>query len=472
MLRCRKRSHGWLSSGLSGALVVVALLTTVNAREVLSADIAARIHISETFSGVQFAGRIPVRSDVVSIPLPPIDLGDEFPGIINPHGGSVRVRSEGASMEWNGAAIAEKLAMVVSAPTGFRLRPYSATHESRLVLEPYESNGNIEDVEVLVFREGRRAPEVRQVVEDLVAVPLTALNLVYILPQFRVYVAPCRTKNAFSNPDILVCTELLADLQDKKVSDALYPILLHEIGHSVLSLWGLPGHDNEDMADEFAAAFLAKYQPETIEAYARWLESRDSVQEAVVQLAEGSRHSLSIQRARNMRALVRNPEQLVERWSRLLAPFVRASSELGAPESREEVLADLGGQVATVSGVCSKYVRAGKNVLDQCGTSVVYLRSNQGTRDSFIVQTLDQQVMAFSGPKLLRRKVGVVLDVDGVSTVMHAGRTNNAKAKGRCVYAAPIRDPGTLTCEALDNDKRTFAIRMEASSGWEKEVQR
>ena len=116
----------------------------------------------------------------------------------------------------------------------------------------------------------------------------------------------------------------VADLSERDVSEALYPILLHELAHSILYLWELPGYDNEDMADEFAAMLLAKWSPEVLAAYVSWLEQQDSVSEAVAQLSSGGdRHSLSIQRARNIQKILSNPAPVMRRWDKLLAGHVR-----------------------------------------------------------------------------------------------------------------------------------------------------
>lgn len=175
-----------------------------------------------------------------------------------------------------------------------------------------------------VARVGKRPKEVADQIRQFVAIPFEVLDKFYKLPQLSVIVTPCGTPNAFSTPNIYVCTELVADLSEKGVPQALYPILLHELAHSILYLWELPGYDNEDMADEFAAMLLAKWSPEMLKEYVSWLNQQDSVSEAVAQLAAGGdRHSLSIQRVRNMQRILDNPEPVMRRWGRLLAEHRR-----------------------------------------------------------------------------------------------------------------------------------------------------
>jgi hypothetical protein len=85
----------------------------------------------------------------------------------------------------------------------------------------------------------------------------------------------------------------------------------------------LPGYDNEDVADEFAAMFLAQSAPKAIDQCINWLESKDSVAEAVLQLMRGDRHAISIQRARNMKKAAERSSELKKRWNRLLSPYTR-----------------------------------------------------------------------------------------------------------------------------------------------------
>ena len=184
-------------------------------------------------------------------------------------------------------------------------------------------NSSAIKAKVRVDRIGERPDVLRAKVAALVAVPFAALDDIYELPQFTVTVKPCGEINAFSSPNITLCTELFADLTDKGLSDALHPILLHEAAHTLLKLWDLPGFDNEDMADEFAASMLARVAPHTLKAYMRWFEQRDSVMEAVMQLQSDERHTISIQRARNMQRIIDNPDVVARRWNKLLRPFER-----------------------------------------------------------------------------------------------------------------------------------------------------
>jgi Putative metallopeptidase len=176
---------------------------------------------------------------------------------------------------------------------------------------------------VTIFRVGTRPEHSVTRIRELLEIPVKSLDAFYVVPKFTNTARPCGTVNAYSMPDIIVCTELLADLFEKQASGAVIPILLHEMGHWLLYLWGLPGYNNEDMADEFAAAFLAKESTELLDDLIKWLESQDSATEALIQLLNGGRHTISIQRARNMRAALSKPDELLARWGRLLGPFRR-----------------------------------------------------------------------------------------------------------------------------------------------------
>jgi len=89
----------------------------------------------------------------------------------------------------------------------------------------------------------------------------------------------------------------------------------------LLKYWNLPGYDNEDLADEFALALLGSYR-ESITSFIGWLETHDSVQEALYQIAVGDRHSISIQRARNLKEGLEHLDEIVNRWDNILKPYL------------------------------------------------------------------------------------------------------------------------------------------------------
>lgn len=182
------------------------------------------------------------------------------------------------------------------------------------------------DVQILVFRRGDRPVVTADAFKRWLQIPMDAVQRFYRVPSILVSVEPCGVATAFSTRsrgDIVVCTELIADLEKQRAGLALHPILLHELAHSLLLLWGLPGYDNEDIADEFAIVLTARASPDAVADLIAWLESQDSLTEAVLQLVNGDRHTISTQRARNMRAALKDPADLEKRWGKLLAPYAR-----------------------------------------------------------------------------------------------------------------------------------------------------
>jgi len=79
-------------------------------------------------------------------------------------------------------------------------------------------------------------------------------------PDFNIHVQPCGQVNAFSESyttgDIHVCTELLDHVTKSNNPGVLTFILMHELGHTLLGLWKLPGNNDEDIADEFATYIM------------------------------------------------------------------------------------------------------------------------------------------------------------------------------------------------------------------------
>jgi hypothetical protein len=131
--------------------------------------------------------------------------------------------------------------------------------------------------------------------------------------------------NAFSNPNITLCAELLEEFQAKGMMDALAFTYLHELGHTLMRQWGLPLWDNEDAADEFATAFLLMGKQKKIAlASAQWWASEGATtQDAVAKIWMDDRHSLSPQRARNIIRWVNNGNDITQRWQRVLVPHMQ-----------------------------------------------------------------------------------------------------------------------------------------------------
>jgi len=171
----------------------------------------------------------------------------------------------------------------------------------------------------------------------------------FVFPDFDINVRPCGQSNAFSNPNITICSELLLQMARKKAGGALEAIFLHELGHTLLNLWGMPGYDNEDVADEFSAV-LTLQRPggeKALDQELEWFSSQSSVAEANNMLARGDRHALSIQRIRNIQRIIHNPKPVIHRWNRFLYPhmtkralesIVKKPGPYGQPQLAQHVL--------------------------------------------------------------------------------------------------------------------------------------
>jgi Putative metallopeptidase len=153
------------------------------------------------------------------------------------------------------------------------------------------------------------------------------LKSFFIFEDFRISIRHCGLENAFSDPNITICMELIESLHDQNLDQAVPFVLFHELGHTLLRSWGQPGWDNEDMADEFATAFLVlgKQQQMALRA-AQWWASRTSEQEALAKLWLDDRHSVSPQRARNIIHWLNQPDELVRRWLRVLTPNMQTGT--------------------------------------------------------------------------------------------------------------------------------------------------
>jgi hypothetical protein len=170
------------------------------------------------------------------------------------------------------------------------------------------------------------------------------LRQLFVFPDFRVSIRHCGFENAFSDPNITLCMELIEKLADQDLHDAVQFVLFHELGHTLLHLWGLPGWDNEDMADEFATVFLMLTDQDTTAlAAAQWWASEASEEEVRAKLWIDDRHTLSPQRARNIIAWLNQRDDLLRRWQKLLIPNMQTEVLKKLASGQESGVEDLSG---------------------------------------------------------------------------------------------------------------------------------
>ncbi len=183
------------------------------------------------------------------------------------------------------------------------------------------------------FEPLRRIPDerARQYVEHLkqwLEDTYPALKNTFIFPDFNIYVRYCGTVNAFSDPNITLCNELIAELYNANLTHALKWTFLHELGHTLLRLWDYPLWDNEDAADEFATVFLFMWGGESGKNIAKWAAYEFRTQsphllEYIQKIFVNARHSFSVQRARNIEYWINNEEELKRRWLRIFVPHLQ-----------------------------------------------------------------------------------------------------------------------------------------------------
>lgn len=171
---------------------------------------------------------------------------------------------------------------------------------------------------------------------------LSGFEEAFIYDHFNVYIEPCGEKNAFSythNGDIKFCTELIHQLTTQDSYGALVGIFLHEMGHSLLNLWGLPNYQNEDAVDEFSTVLLIMMeQKELANQYHAYFAQHDSVAQATYALYYDSPHSLSIQRMRNIEKIIDQPDDYIWRWRKVLYENATAKtlqSAIDAPDKHD-----------------------------------------------------------------------------------------------------------------------------------------
>ncbi|MGV8996868.1 MAG: DUF4344 domain-containing metallopeptidase [Parvibaculaceae bacterium] len=156
---------------------------------------------------------------------------------------------------------------------------------------------------------------------------LEGILKIFDVPPFDVSLKPCGQENAFSegsNGDITICSELLFSYITQRHSGAAKAVFFHELGHTLLNLWGMPNWNNEQTADEFATVMLIwMNDKKSIQDWVANFAEQDSAAEAIKQLHSDDTHPLSIQRARNVTTILDNPAPTVARWNKLIYPHLK-----------------------------------------------------------------------------------------------------------------------------------------------------
>ena len=146
------------------------------------------------------------------------------------------------------------------------------------------------------------------------------------VPAFDLSLKPCGAVNAYSEfrgGHITICSELFFGLLAEGLEGAVESVMMHELAHTLLNLWGLPNWDNEETADEFALVILFwRGKQQSALDWIRYYAKANSERQAAHMLRQGMRHPLSIQRARNIERILTNPRPVVSRWNRLIYPYL------------------------------------------------------------------------------------------------------------------------------------------------------
>ncbi|HKB83444.1 MAG TPA: DUF4344 domain-containing metallopeptidase [Burkholderiales bacterium] len=150
------------------------------------------------------------------------------------------------------------------------------------------------------------------------------LKSTFNFKDFNIHIKSCGQSNAFSTTetgDVTICSELMHEMAERK--GALNAVILHELGHTLLNLWGYPNYGNEDDADQFAVVRLLRAGDRGKQALYEWMQwyaERDTRAEVAQMISAGDTHALSVQRIRNIQAAIQSSDALIQRWNTVLYP--------------------------------------------------------------------------------------------------------------------------------------------------------
>ena len=169
-------------------------------------------------------------------------------------------------------------------------------------------------------------------------------------PEFDLMVKPCGQVNAFSTVrtgDITLCTELIFDAVQDQNKAAFMMILFHELGHTLLNLWGEPNYGNERTADEFATVFaLIARRPELVRDWIRWFQENKDLANEIRAARGGDLHMLTPQRVEAIQRVLDRPTRTIQRWTRTIYPHMtnaglRDVLQNGHPGDNPELARDI-----------------------------------------------------------------------------------------------------------------------------------
>ena len=156
------------------------------------------------------------------------------------------------------------------------------------------------------------------------------LQKVFIMEPIDYRLVDCDASNSYAQGSkVLICRQHLEALQQSttdrsKAEHLILFTLMHETSHVLLTQWQYPFNNNEDVVDEFAVVLTQLMKKnEAVISQADYFEQQPSKTEYEHILENNDRHTLSVQRARNLRGWAEDKTLLV-RWMPVLIPHIRS----------------------------------------------------------------------------------------------------------------------------------------------------
>jgi hypothetical protein len=181
-----------------------------------------RFDVSNVFSAVYYSNKSTLKyREWETVELYDTPYHDRYVAYLSVSGGPLRVIvMDRRDVETNNLAPHFLMDKIVSTWERIKIPVSPSNKGLALACGNGKSSSSIK-LSLTVYRIGDRPPERVEEVKEWLERPIRAIERFYYLPSFAVRLRPCGYENAYSDPDVVICSELFAELFEKNLMSCI-----------------------------------------------------------------------------------------------------------------------------------------------------------------------------------------------------------------------------------------------------------